>query len=148
MSETYTNKYNMVFHENANCTVINDAHYHAPVTIISGKTHGTTPTSEKIKAAIEKLEEEELLVNGTHWWAIYRVLTAKFNYPRNKTDFCKVIEKLNVNVKTKCVYDLWRRVTTTHLNGDPDTWGALTESLSPAEQGQLRVAVTLMRLLE
>lgn len=35
-AETYQNKYNMVFHENANCTVMNDVQFHQPVTIVSG----------------------------------------------------------------------------------------------------------------
>ena len=142
-----SNNYNMVFHENANCTIINGAEYHAPVTIVSGQAKNLPKSSENIKQAIEQLEKDEILTNGKQWWAIYRVLVNKYNYPQNKRDFCKVIEKLNINVETKCVYDNWRNVQVNHLAANVDTWEALADNLSPMEQGFLRVAVALMRIL-
>ena len=142
-----SNNYNMVFHENANCTIINGAEYHAPVTIVSGQAKNLPKSSENIKQAIEQLEKDEILTNGKQWWAIYRVLVNKYNYPQNKSDFCKVIEKLNINVETKCVYDNWRNVQVNHLAANVDTWEALADNLSPMEQGFLRVAVALMRIL-
>ena len=142
-----SNNYNMVFHENANCTIINGAEYHAPVTIVSGQAKNLPKSSENIKQAIEQLEKDEILTNGKQWWAIYRVLVNKCSYPQNKSDFCKVIEKLNINVKTKCVYDNWRNVQVNHLAANVDTWEALADNLSPMEQGFLRVAVALMRIL-
>lgn len=143
-----TNNYNMVFHENANCTIINGAQYHAPVTIVSGQAKNLPTSSDNIKQAIEQLEKDEILTNGKQWWAIYRVLVAKCNYPQNKSDFCKVIEKLNINVKIKCVYDNWRNVQVSHLVGNVDTWEALADNLTATEQSQLRVAVALMRMLD
>ena len=62
-------------------------------------------------------------------------------------DFCKVIDKLNINVKTKCTYDNWRNVQVNHLNGSVDTWQALADNLSATENNMLRVAEALMRLL-
>ena len=142
-----SNNYNMVFHENANCTIINGAEYHAPVTIVSGQAKNLPKSSENIKQAIEQLEKDAILTNGKQWWAIYRVLVNKYNYPQNKSDFCEVIEKLNINVETKCVYDNWRNVQVNHLAANVDTWEALADNLSPMEQGFLRVAVALMRIL-
>ena len=147
MGDTYTNKYNMVFHENANCTIINGAEYHAPVTFMAGQMKSLPTTSQTIKQSIEQLEADGILSTGTQWWAIYRVLVAKCNYPQNKMDFCKVIDKLNINVKTKCTYDNWRNVQVNHLNGSVDTWQALADNLSATENNMLRVAEALMRLL-
>ena len=116
MSETFQNKYSLHFEANCNCVVINDPHYHAPVTINAGQAKNLPVSSEKIKEAIETCDKEGLLASGTNWWAIYRVLTEKCGYPKNKRDFQSVIENLGIEVGTKIVYDNWRNVNIPRLN--------------------------------
>lgn len=58
-AETFQNKYNMVFHENANCTVMNDVQFHQPVTIVSGDKTFLNETQMPSNAPAEV--EDELL---------------------------------------------------------------------------------------
>ena len=98
MTEMYQSKYYQNFADNCNCVVINDPHYHAPVTINAGQAKNLPASSEKIKEAIETCDKEGLLTVGTQWWAVYRVLTEKCGYPKNKKSFQTVIENLKVEV--------------------------------------------------
>lgn len=147
MSETYQNKYSMHFAENSNCVIINDPHYHAPVTINAGQAKNLPVTSENIKKAIETCDKEGLLASGTSWWAIYRVLTEKCGYPKNKKDFQSVIENLGVEVGTKIVYDNWRNVNLPRLNVSVDTWKSLSDKLNSTEKKMYKLAERLMELL-
>lgn len=40
MSEKYQSKYQQIFHKDANCVVMNDPHFHAPVTLNAGEVKG------------------------------------------------------------------------------------------------------------
>lgn len=53
-AETFQNKYNMVFHENANCTVMNDVQFHQPVTIVSGDKTFLNEAQMPLKEVEEK----------------------------------------------------------------------------------------------
>lgn len=104
MAETYQSKYQQVFYKDANCIVMNDPQFHQPVTFHTGQAKGLPPTSQKVKEAIETLDKEGLLTDDTLWYAIYRVLTMpEFGYPTGKSEFCKTIENLGVEVSHKCV---------------------------------------------
>ena len=147
MSETFQNKYSLHFEANCNCVVINDPHYHAPVTIKSGQAKNLPVSSEKIKEAIETCDKEGLLASGTSWWAIYRVLTEKCGYPKNKRDFQSVIENLGIEVGTKIVYDNWRNVNIPRLNVSVDTWMSLSDKLNSTEMKMYKLAERLMEML-
>ena len=137
----------MHFAENSNCVIINDPHYHAPVTINAGQAKNLPASSEKIKEAIETCDKDGLLTSGTAWWAIYRVLTEKCGYPKNKKDFQSVIENLGVEVGTEIVYDNWRSVTLPHLIGNVDTWQSLSDKLNSTEMKMYKLAERMMELL-
>ena len=147
MSETYQSKYTQHFADNCNCVVINDPHYHAPVTINAGQAKNLPASSEKIKEAIETCDKEGLLTVGTQWWAVYRVLTEKCGYPKNKKSFQTVIENLKVEVGMTIVYDNWRNVSLPHLNSSIDTWQSLSDKLDSTEQKMYKLAERLMELL-
>ena len=147
MSETLQNKYSLHFEANCNCVVINDPHYHAPVTINAGQAKNLPVSSEKIKEAIETCDKEGLLASGTSWWAIYRVLTEKCGYPKNKRDFQSVIENLGIEVGTKIVYDNWRNVNIPRLNVSVDTWMSLSDKLNSTEMKMYKLAERLMEML-
>ena len=147
MSETFQNKYSLHFEANCNCVVINDPHYHAPVTINAGQAKNLPVSAEKIKEAIETCDKEGLLASGTSWWAIYRVLTEKCGYPKNKRDFQSVIENLGIEVGTKIVYDNWRNVNMPRLNVSVDTWKSLSDKLNSTEMKMYKLAERLMELL-
>lgn len=147
MSDTYQSKYTQNFAENCNCVIINDPHYHAPVTINAGQAKNLPVSSEKIKEAIETCDKEGLITKCTQWWAIYRVLTDKYGYPKSKSDFQSVIENLEVNTSVKIVYDNWRNVTHPRLIGNVDTWQSLSGKLTPIEQDMYKLAERLMELL-
>lgn len=147
MSETFQNKYSLLFEANCNCVVINDPHYHAPVTINAGQAKNLPVSSEKIKEAIETCDKEGLLASGTSWWAIYRVLTEKCGYPKNKRDFQSVIENLGIEVGTKIVYDNWRNVNIPRLNVSVDTWMSLSDKLNSTEMKMYKLAERLMEML-
>lgn len=75
-AETFQNKYNMVFHENANCTVMNDVQFHQPVTIVSGdKTllnETQMPSAEEGKEDVADelfaiLQDKELYDETVKW---------------------------------------------------------------------------------
>ena len=83
MSATFQNKYSMHFAENSNCVIINDPHYHAPVTINAGHAKNLPVNSENIKKAIETCAKEGLLTSCNVWWAIYLVLTEKSRKTKN-----------------------------------------------------------------
>ena len=147
MSETFQNKYSLHFEANCNCVVINDPHYHAPVTINAGQAKNLPVSSEKIKETIETCDKEGLLASGTSWWAIYRVLTEKCGYPKNKRDFQSVIENLGIEVGTKIVYDNWRNVNIPRLNVSVDTWKSLSDKLNSTEMKMYKLAERLMEML-
>ena len=147
MSETFQNKYSLHFEANCNCVVINDPHYHAPVTINAGQAKNLPVSSEKIKEAIETCDKEGLLASGTSWWAIYRVLTEKCGCPKNKRDFQSVIENLGIEVGTKIVYDNWRNVNIPRLNVSVDTWMSLSDKLNSTEMKMYKLAERLMEML-
>ena len=147
MSETFQNKYSLHFEANCNCVVINHPHYHAPVTINAGQSKNLPVSSEKIKEAIETCDKEGLLASGTSWWAIYRVLTEKCGYPKNKRDFQSVIENLGIEVGTKIVYDNWRNVNIPRLNVSVDTWMSLSDKLNSTEMKMYKLAERLMEML-
>ena len=89
MPETYQNKYQQVFHENSNCIVMNDPVFQQPVTLNAGQVKGLPLTAQKVKEALEALDQEGLLGSDTLWWAVYRVLTMpEFGYPTSKPEFC------------------------------------------------------------
>lgn len=148
MADTYQSKYQQIFHENANCVVMNDPQFHAPVTLNAGQAKGLPPTSEKIKSALEQLDRDGALTDDIQWWAIYRVLTAHCGYPTGKADFCKVIENLELDVKAKCEYHNWRNVAPGHLKVHVDTWKDLKDGLTTAESKQACVAIKLMEILQ
>ena len=147
MSETFQNKYSLHFEANCNCVVINDPHYHAPVTINAGQAKNLPVSSEKIKEAIETCDKEGQLASGTSWWAIYRVLTEKCGYPKNKRDFQSVIANLGIEVGTKIVYDNWRNVNIPRLNVSVDTWMSLSDKLNSTEMKMYKLAERLMEML-
>lgn len=76
-AETYQNKYNMVFHENANCTVMNDVQFHQPVTIVSGDKTFLNETEMPSREEEEKeditdelyaiLQDKELYEETVKW---------------------------------------------------------------------------------
>ena len=147
MSETFQNKYSLHFEANCNCVVINDPHYHAPVTINAGQAKNLPVSSEKIKEAIETCDKEGLLASCTSGWAIYSVLTEKCGYPKNKKDFQSVIENLGIEVGTKIVYDNWRNVNIPRLNVSVDTWKSLSDKLNSTEMKMYNLAERLMEML-
>lgn len=148
MADTYQSKYQQNFHENCNCIIMNDPEFHAPVTLNAGQTKGLPPTSEKIKKALETLDKEGVLTADVQWWAIYRVLTAHCGYPSAKTDFCKVIDNLELDMNVKCIFSNWRNYTSSHLKGHVDTWADIKDTLTTAESNQVNVALKLMELLQ
>lgn len=147
MSENYQNKYQQVFHENANCIVLNDAQFHQPVTLNAGQVKGLPPTAQKVKEAIEAVDKEGLLTDDTLWYAIYRVLTMpEFGYPTSKAEFSKTIENLGVEVTHKCMYNNWRNQSPHKLTSSPDNWVSI-ENLGDAEVRQRKVGLRLLELL-
>lgn len=147
MPDTCEIKYEMNFAENSNCIVINNPHYHAPVTINAGQAKNLPVSSEKIKEAIETCDKEGLITVGTQWWAVYRVLTEKCGYPKNKMDFQSSVDNLGAEVGVKIVYDNWRSVTLPHLIGNVDTWKSLSDKLNSTELKMYKLAERLMELL-
>ena len=149
MSETYQTKYQMNFHPGSNCVVLNDAQFHQPVTLnAGGGVKGLPTTAKEIKDAIERLDSEGVLVEDMQWWAIYRVLTEYKGYNANKSDFCKVIENMEIQTRVKCIYNNWRNVQPNRLKGKPASWLGLRDSASAAERKQIEVAEKLMEYLE
>ena len=147
MAETYQNKYQQVFHENANCIVMNDPQFHQPVTFNAGQVKGMPPTAQKVKDAIEVVDKEGLLTDDKLWWAIYRVLTMpQFGFPTSKPEFCKAVENLSPEVTHKCTYNNWRNVTVHHLAAAPDKWESI-DNLGESEAKQRSVALRLLEIL-
>lgn len=147
MPETYQNKYQQVFHENSNCIVMNDPVFQQPVTLNAGQVKGLPLTAQKVKEALEALDQEGLLGSDTLWWAVYRVLTMpEFGYPTSKPEFCKAIENLGASLTRKCVYDNWRNVTPHRLVAAPDKWESI-ENLGEAESRQRKAGMRLLELL-
>ena len=149
MSDTYQNKYQMIFHPGSNCVVLNDAQFHQPVTLnAGGGLKGLPTTAKEIKDAIERLDKEGVLVDDTQWWAVYRVLSEYKGYNTNKSDFCKTIEAMEIQTRVKCIYNNWRNVQPNRLKGKPASWLGLRDSASAAERKQIEVAEKLMEYLE
>ena len=149
MSETFQTKYQMIFHPGSNCVVLNDAQFHQPVTLnAGGGVKGLPTTAKEIKEAIERLDSEGVLVEDTQWWAIYRVLTEYKGYNANKSEFCKVMEAMEIETRVKCNYNNWRHISISRLKGKPETWLSLRDSASAAERKQIEVAEKLMEYLE
>ena len=149
MSETFQTKYQMIFHPGSNCVVLNDAQFHQPVTLnAGGGVKGLPTTAKEIKDAIERLDSEGVLVEDTQWWAVYRVLSEYKGYNTNKSDFCKVIENMEIETRVKCNYNNWRNISISRLKGKPETWLSLRDSASAAERKQIEVAEKLMEYLE
>lgn len=143
----YQNKYQQVFHENSNCTILNDPQFHQPVTFNTGGVKGLPPHSQKIKDAIECVEKDGLLSEDILWWAIFRVLNDCCQFPNKKPDFCKAIDSLNLDVKRKCEYNNWRNVTPSILKGHVETWPSLKDCVQGSEKKQLEVGISLMKYL-
>ena len=139
----------MIFHPGSNCVVLNDAQFHQPVTLnAGGGVKGLPTTAKEIKEAIERLDSEGVLVEDTQWWAIYRVLTEYKGYNANKSEFCKVMEAMEIETRVKCNYNNWRHISISRLKGKPETWLSLRDSASAAERKQIEVAEKLMEYLE
>lgn len=61
MSEKYQSKYQQIFHKDANCVVMNDPHFHAPVTLNAGEVKGVPAfDNEDIDDEIKKDGDEAL----------------------------------------------------------------------------------------
>lgn len=149
MNETFQTKYQMIFHPGSNCVVLNDAQFHQPVTLnAGGGVKGLPTTAKEIKDAIERLDKEGVLVDDTQWWAVYRVLSEYKGYNTNKSDFCKVIENMEIHTRVRCNYNNWRNVQPNRLKGKPETWLSLRDSASATERKQIEVAEKLMEYLE
>lgn len=105
-----------------------------------------------VKEAIEKLMEEvdesgeRLFSDKGQWYAVYRVLSEKFNYPTNMSEFCRLFEDESYPVS--CIYSSLtdRQKKLPKLACKVELWQQYA-MISDAYRKQCDVAVSLLKIL-
>lgn len=118
-------------------------------------TSANTKTEEEVKTAIEKLMNEKdsqdkfLMNDQEQWYAIFRVLSTFYGYPKKITDFCRTMKNLDMDkMRVPCKYDSFRKVSPNQLPSNVSLWVQYKNTTDHYSMKQVVVAVRFMELLE
>ena len=114
----------------------------------------TTVSDEKIKNAIEELQEAKdeqgnyIMHDKDQWYAVFRVLNHYCGYPAKPKDFEITMKNIGSdNFRLPCNYENFRKVALNHLPQNVSLWKQFTNKADQHSFKQINVAEKLMEIL-
>lgn len=104
---------------------------------------------ENVKNALIRLFNENIISNGKHWYAIYRVLNKYCGYPEKMTEFCHAIQNLDMEeMPYPCVYRNWRNVGAELRNILPQNLDLWNDYKNKVDEKTLQYIIIVEKLKE
>lgn len=134
-----------------NGTVENHYHFQAPPTDTP-----LTVSDVKMKETLEQLlnatdgEGKKMFTQQQQWYAVYRVLSEEYGYPKIMTDFCGVMSDIGMkDVQPPCTYQSLKKVSQKMplLSCKTNLWGSYLNRAESNTKKQIEIALKLMDLL-
>ena len=92
-----------------------------------------------------------LFTDQGQWYAVYRVLSEQCDYPKNMTDFCRVMSDMGMEeVNPPCKYSSVKKVAssvTKQLTSKTPLWKSHLTTADSKTKKQIEIALKLLDLL-